>query len=68
MRFRDRLLILGSTLVLVPMAAIVVLYSLIMSSSLAEDAARIVATKLDLLENRIASSHEILSRAGIATN
>ena len=68
MRFRDRLLLVGILLVLVPTGIVTAIYSYIMATSLTADAGMLVKTKLDLLENRIASSHGVLERAGIADN
>jgi len=68
MRFRDRLLVVGILLVLVPAGLVTGIFSYIMATSLTADAGMLVRTKLDLLENRVATSHDVLERAGIADN
>lgn len=68
MRFRDRLILIGIILVVVPSGLVMGVYSYIMATRLTADAGMLVRTKLDLLENRVAASHDVLERAGIADN
>ena len=68
MRFRDRLFIVGIFLILVPVGLVTGIFSYVMGTSLTADAGVLVRTKLDLLENRIVASHDVLERAGIADN
>ncbi|MBL8966616.1 MAG: hypothetical protein JNG85_06375 [Spirochaetaceae bacterium] len=65
MRFRTRLQLLGVPLVLLPILATVVLSRGGAARTVEEAGRGLIATKLSLLENRVASSYEILSKVGL---
>ena len=68
MRFNARLQLLGIPLVVLPLLAALGLFSLIVTRQVIANKNDLLATKLSLLENRAASSYDVLFKVGLQEN
>jgi len=67
-RFRSRLQLLGIPLVVVPLLAALGLFSTMVTREVVQNKEELLATKLSLLQSRVASSYDVLAKVGLQDN